>query len=151
MKKKNDNYHLGQLNRPVSQIDIQRNMVGFVVDGHIYLGRQEAGNHYNGLMHACGKVRLTWCLNCQFAARCVLVLLPRAHAQGVKQSVCPSVVVVVVVVVGTKIARSRVLGICACCKHNQSVDVREKLACSYALRIAQKGLATGATNRAFSV
>ena len=43
-------------------------------------------------------------------------LLPRAHAQGVKQSVCPSVVVVivVVVVVGTKIARSRVLGIYAC-------------------------------------
>ena len=34
---KNDNYHLGQLNRPVSQIDIQRNMVGFVVDGHILL------------------------------------------------------------------------------------------------------------------
>ena len=33
---KNDNYHLGQLNWPVSQIDIQRNMVGFVVDGHIY-------------------------------------------------------------------------------------------------------------------
>ena len=32
---KNDNYHLGQLNRPVSQIDIQRNMVDFVVDGHI--------------------------------------------------------------------------------------------------------------------
>ena len=31
---KNDNYHLGQLNRPVSQIDIQRNMVGFVVEGH---------------------------------------------------------------------------------------------------------------------
>ena len=25
---KNDNYHLGQLNRPVSQIDVQRNMVG---------------------------------------------------------------------------------------------------------------------------
>ena len=37
-KVKNDNYHLGQLNRPVSQIDIQRNiMVGFVVDGHILL------------------------------------------------------------------------------------------------------------------
>ena len=35
---KNDNYHLGQLNRPVSQIDIQRNMVGFVVDGHILFG-----------------------------------------------------------------------------------------------------------------
>ena len=30
------------------------------------------------------------------------------HAQGVKKSVCPSVVVVV----GTKIARSQVLGIC---------------------------------------
>ena len=53
-----------------------------------------------------------------------LVLLPRAHAQGVKQSVCMSVVVVVV---GTKIARSRVLGICASCKHNQSVDIGEKL------------------------
>ena len=51
--------------------------------------------------------------------------LPRAHDQGVKQSVCPSVVVVVVV--GTKIARSRVLGICVCCKHNQSVDIGEKL------------------------
>ena len=34
---KNDNYHLGQLNGPVSQIDIQRNMVSFVVDGHILL------------------------------------------------------------------------------------------------------------------
>ena len=33
---KNDNYHLGQLNRPVSQIDIQRNMVGFVMEGHNY-------------------------------------------------------------------------------------------------------------------
>ena len=35
--------------------------------------------------------------------------------------------VVVVVVVGTKIVRSRVLGICAYCKHNQSVDIGEKL------------------------
>ena len=35
-KVKNDNYHLGQLNRPVSQIDLQRNMVGFVMDGHIW-------------------------------------------------------------------------------------------------------------------
>ena len=43
-----------------------------------------------------------------------------AHAQWVKQSS-------VVVVVGTKIARSRVLGICACYKHNQSVDIGEKL------------------------
>ena len=58
-----------------------------------------------------------------------MCLLPRAHAQEVKQSVCPSVVVVVVVVVGvgTKIARFRDLGICACCKHNESVDICEKL------------------------
>ena len=56
-------------------------------------------------------------------------LLPRAHAQGIKQSVCLSVVVVVVVV-GTKIARSRVLGICACCKQNQSVDIGAKLVCT---------------------
>ena len=51
-----------------------------------------------------------------------LKLLSRAHAQGVKQSVCPSVVVVIViVVVDMKITRSLVIGICACCKHNQSV------------------------------
>ena len=49
---------------------------------------------------------------------------------GVKQSVCPSVVIIVVVVVCTKIARSRVLGVCACCKHNQSVDIGEKLVCT---------------------
>ena len=54
-----------------------------------------------------------------------MVSLPRAHAQGVKQSVCMSVVVVVVI--GTKIARSRVLGVCACYKHNQSVDIGEKM------------------------
>ena len=53
----------------------------------------------------------------------VFTLLPRTHAQGVKQSVCLSVVVVI----GTKIARSRVLGICAYYKHNQSVDIGEKL------------------------
>ena len=52
-----------------------------------------------------------------------LQYLPRAHAQGVKQSS-------VVVVVGTKIARSRVLGVCACYKHNQSVDIGEKLVCT---------------------
>ena len=34
---KHDNYHLGQLNRPVSRIDIQRNMVGFVVEGHTHI------------------------------------------------------------------------------------------------------------------
>ena len=38
-----------------------------------------------------------------------------------------SVVVIVVVVVNTKIARSRVLGICVCCKHNESVDIGEQL------------------------
>ena len=58
-----------------------------------------------------------------------IAFLPRAHAQGVKQLVCPSVVVVIVIV-GTKIARSRVLGVCACIKHNQSVDIGEKLVCT---------------------
>ena len=52
--------------------------------------------------------------------------------------VCPSVIVVVVVV-GTKIARYRVLGVYACCNHNQSIDIN----CSKRL--------TSATNRAFSV
>ena len=37
------------------------------------------------------------------------------------------VVVIVAVVVGMKIARSRYLGICACCKHNKLVDICEKL------------------------
>ena len=46
-------------------------------------------------------------------------LTPHACARGMS--------VVVVVVVGTKIARSRVLGICARCKHTQSVDIGEKL------------------------
>ena len=36
--------------------------------------------------------------------------LPRAHAQGVKQSVSPSVVIVIVVVVSTKLPRSRDVG-----------------------------------------
>ena len=57
---------------------------------------------------------------------CTQVLLSCTHAQGVKQSVCLSVVVV-----GTKIARSYVLGICACYNHNQSVDIGEKLVCTY--------------------
>ena len=59
---------------------------------------------------------------------------------------------VVVVVVGMKIARSHVLGICVCCKYNQSVDISEKqvlcaLKCS-------KGVITKLTtaiNHAFSV
>ena len=50
-------------------------------------------------------------------------ILPCVHAQGVKKSICLSVIIVVV---STKIARSRVLGICACCKHIQSVDISEK-------------------------
>ena len=29
----------------------------------------------------------------------------------------------------TKITRSHFLGICACCKHNQSVDISKKLVC----------------------
>ena len=48
-----------------------------------------------------------------------VLVVTRMHAQGVKQSVR--------LVVGTKIARSRVLGICACCKHSKSVDTYEKL------------------------
>ena len=58
--------------------------------------------------------------------RTLVELLPRVHTQGVKQSVCLSVVVVV----GTKIARSHVLGICACRKHNQLVDIGEELVCT---------------------
>ena len=56
----------------------------------------------------------------------LILLLPCTHAQGVKQSVCLSIVVVV----GTKIARSCVLGICVCYKHNQLVDIGEKLVCT---------------------
>ena len=42
-----------------------------------------------------------------------MVLLPCVHVQRVKQSVCSSVVVVVaIVVIGMKIARSRILGTC---------------------------------------
>ena len=43
-----------------------------------------------------------------------------------KGSVCPSVVVII----GMKIATSRVLGVCVYCKHNQSVDNGEKLVCT---------------------
>ena len=65
----------------------------------LYQGHREGFNitHQRSYHSMLCKVKLT-----QF--------LPHAHAQGVKQSVCPSVVVVV----GTKIARSRVLGIYAC-------------------------------------
>ena len=54
-----------------------------------------------------------------------LLLIPRMHEQGVKQSVCPSVVVVII---GTKIARSWDLDIWASCKHNQTVKCSENLA-----------------------
>ena len=48
-------------------------------------------------------------------------LLPRAHAQEVKQSL--SVIVVVV----TKIARSGVLSVCSCCNYHELVYIVEKL------------------------
>ena len=50
--------------------------------------------------------------------------------QGVKQSVCMSVVVVViivVVVVRMKTTGSGDLGICTCCNNDESVDIGEKL------------------------
>ena len=52
----------------------------------------------------------------------------------------PPIIVVVVVIVGTKIARSRDLGICVCCKHNESVDICEKLVsvCFELLNMAHK-------------
>ena len=53
---KNDNYHLGQLNRPVSQIDIQRNMVGFVVDGHIYSQASEQRTLWEQAFVLCSEV-----------------------------------------------------------------------------------------------
>ena len=60
---------------------------------------------------------------CVYQVLCSIMLLPRTHAQGVKQSVCPSVV-------GTKITISRVLDVCVCYKHNPSVDIGEKLVCT---------------------
>ena len=54
------------------------------------------------------------------------MLLPRTHAQGVKQSVCMSVVVVVVVVVvRTKIACLGDLGAWATSKANEYVEIGE--------------------------
>ena len=58
----------------------------------------------------------------------ISVFTPHACARGKAIGLSVVVVVVVViVVVGTKITRSRVLGICASSKHNQSVDIGEKL------------------------
>ena len=39
-KWKNDNYHLGQLFWPVSQIDIQHIMLGFLVEGHEHMPKK---------------------------------------------------------------------------------------------------------------
>ena len=72
-----------------------------------------------------------------------LFITPRTCARGKAISfVCLSSVVV------TKIARSRVLGICACCKHNESVDIGEKLV-SVCFKVLK--WLTSATNRAFCV
>ena len=57
-------------------------------------------------------------------------LLPRAHAPGVMQSVCMSVVVVVV---RMKIAGSGDLGILTCCNNYESVDI----GCFCTLEIAE--------------
>ena len=53
--------------------------------------------------------------------------IPHTCARGKlnNQFVCLSVVNVVIVI-GTKIARSQVLGICACFKHNESIDIDKK-------------------------
>ena len=70
---------------------------------------------------------------CSTVAAQLPIITPRACAR-VKQSS--------VVVFGTKIARSRVLGVCASYKHNQSVDIGEK----HALNCSKS-----ATNRALSI
>ena len=48
-------------------------------------------------------------------------IIPRVYVRGKANNI------VVVVVISTKIARYRVLGICACCKYSQSIDIVEKL------------------------
>ena len=73
-----------------------------------------------------------------------ILWLPCAHAQGVKQLICPSVVV------GTKIARSRLLDIyvgCSLSTTNWQISVKNWLL------HASNGWKwfTSATNRAFSV
>ena len=46
---------------------------------------------------------------------------PRAYVRGKANNI------VIVIVISTKIARCQVLGICACCKYSQSIDIVEKL------------------------
>ena len=53
-----------------------------------------------------------------------LHLLPRTHAQGIKQSVLSVICLSVIV---TKITRSRVLHIYACCNYHELVEISEKL------------------------
>jgi hypothetical protein len=60
-------------------------------------------------------------------AVCVIYLLPRVHAQGVKQSVCLSVVVVVVVVVSTKTTRSGDISTWPSCTVDQTIRSGKKL------------------------
>ena len=53
----------------------------------------------------------------------LVYILPRTHAQGVKQLTYPSVVIVVVVVVGMKIARSQDIGFIESDKCHQTVRI----------------------------
>ena len=54
------------------------------------------------------------------------IITPHTYTRGKAIGfVCRLSVVVVVVV--TKIARSRVLGICVCCNYHEWVDISEKL------------------------
>ena len=62
-KGENDNYHLGQLNRPVSQIDIQRNMVGFVMD------RDKVQCHVHILYSTCALHHVCACAKWLFSHR----------------------------------------------------------------------------------
>ena len=50
----------------------------------------------------------------------ITLCLPRAHTQGVKQSVLSVVVIM-------KIARSGVLSICSYCNYHELADIGEKL------------------------
>ena len=95
------------------------------------------GVHMINIIYSC-ITSIVYTILCAIHLRFLL----RAHAQRVKQSVCLSVVV------GMKIARSLVLGGCAYCKHNQSVDIGE----NWFVRIpnCSKRL-TSTTNCAFSV
>ena len=55
---------------------------------------------------------------------CILITLHTCARGKVIGFVCLSSVVVIIII---KIARSRVLGICACCNYHELVDIGEKL------------------------